>query len=169
MKVIVVNGQCGSGKTTFEKLVEQIAEQKGKKVKIISTIDYVKNIATFLGWSGKKDEKDRRMLSDLKDLLTRWNDSPYNYVFSIIKENQLSNDVDLLFVDCREPKEIQRFVDDFKALTLIVKRYAYTDCGNHADNNVYDFSYDIDIDNSRGLAELKEEAEIFVETFLEEK
>jgi len=40
--------------------------------------------------------------------------------------------------------------------------------GNHADDNVLNYQYDITIDNSRGLDELMQEATIFVETFLED-
>ena len=45
MKVVVVNGRGASGKTTFETLVQKIAEARGMKVEIISTITYVKDIA----------------------------------------------------------------------------------------------------------------------------
>jgi hypothetical protein len=40
--------------------------------------------------------------------------------------------------------------------------------GNHADDNVEQYQYDIVIDNSRGLDELLQEATIFVETFIDE-
>ena len=39
--------------------------------------------------------------------------------------------------------------------------------GNHADDNVNNYQYDIVIDNSRGLDELNQEAQLFVETWIE--
>lgn len=51
-------------------------------------------------------------------------------------------------------------------MTLLVQRGEVVIIGNHADDNVLNYQYDITIDNSRGLDELKQEAEIFVETFL---
>lgn len=168
MKVSVMNGQMRSGKTSFEKMVKEIAAARGKKVAILSTIDIVKDFAKGMGWDGRKTREDRRFLSDLKDALTRWKDVPYQEIKYRI--NQLEEDgTDLVFVDCREPEEIQRFVNDYNALTVIVQRGEFIQIvGNHADENVLNYQYDITIDNSRGLNELMQEATIFVETFIEE-
>ena len=75
---------------------------------------------------------------------------------------------DIVFVDCREPEEIARFVEDSQALTVLVQRGEVVLLGNHADDNVENYQYDIVIDNSRGLDELLQEATIFVETFVED-
>ena len=77
MKIAIVNGRGASGKTTFETMVQKIAAARGKKVKVTSTIDYVKEVAELLGWDGEKTPENRRFLSDLKDTLTRWRDVPY--------------------------------------------------------------------------------------------
>lgn len=155
MKIVIVNGQGASGKTTFEQMVQKIAKERNKKVEILSTITYIKEIATEIGWGGEKTKESRRFLSDLKDALTHWNDSPYQYIRKQIEILENEN-VDLLFIDCREPKEIKRFVEDYHALTLLVKRFnKVVIVGNHADDCVYDYDYDIIIDNSRGLNELK--------------
>ena len=45
--------------------------------RIISTVDFVKEVAKFCGWNGQKTPKDRKFLSDLKNILTQWNDIPY--------------------------------------------------------------------------------------------
>lgn len=124
----------------------------------------------MLGWDGGKTNEDRRFLSDLKDALTRWKDIPYQKIGTTIKNLKAGNKVDLLFIDCREPKEIQRFVNDYNALTVIVQRGEFIQLmGNHADDEVMNYQYDITIDNSRGLKELQEEAQIFVDTFLKEE
>ena len=52
---------------------------------------------------------------------------------------------------------------------MIVQRGEYTSVGNHADDNVDNYQYDIVIDNNRGLDELMQEATIFVETFIMEE
>ena len=43
----------------------------------VSTVDKVKEIAAECGWDGVKSPKNRKFLSDLKDLLTEWGDVPY--------------------------------------------------------------------------------------------
>ena len=147
MKIFIVNGAGGSGKTTFERMVENVAEQEGYDIRVLSTINYVKGIAKQCGWNGEKTLNDRRFLSDLKDALTRWKDVPYQFIKKQI--DHLNEDIkaDAVFIDCREPEEIARFVKD---------------------DNVKNYQYDIVIDNSRGLDELNQEAQIFIETWLGE-
>ena len=72
-------------------MIREIAEAHNQKIEILSTIDYVKDIAKVLGWDGTKTLENRRMLSDLKDLLTRWNDSPHQSVCNKINELKKSD------------------------------------------------------------------------------
>lgn len=168
MKIAIVNGRGASGKTTFETMVKKIAAARGKTVKVTSTIDYVKEVAELLGWDGEKTPENRRFLSDLKDTLTRWRDVPYQRIKNSI-DTYKESDIDLLFIDCREPEEIARFVNDYGALTILVQRGEFELLGNHADDNVMNYQYDVVIDNNRGLDELMQEATIFEETFVEEE
>ena len=164
MKIFIVNGGGGAGKTSFEKMVVEIAAAHNQKIAILSTIDYVKDVAKSIGWDGTKTLENRRMLSDLKDLLTRWNGSPHQSVCNKIKE---LNDVDAVFIDSREPEDIQRFIEEYHATTVLVQRgKEIITYGNHADDRVDDFDYDICVDNSRGLNELFAEAQIFYECFI---
>lgn len=165
MKVFIVNGRGTSGKTTFETMVCNIAKKCEKTVEIRSTIDCVKEFAREIGWNGTKTPEDRRFLSDLKDALTRWKDVPYQNIKAEIQKCAELN-VSAIFIDCREPSEIKRFVEDYNATTVLVQRGEFVMLGNHADDNVLNYQYDVVIDNSRGLTELEEEATIFVETFL---
>lgn len=161
-----MNGCGAAGKTTFEKMVKEIANAQGDKIEILSTIDYVKDVARSFGWNGEKDIKDRKMLSDLKDLLTQWNDSPHKAVQKRIEQCK-NNNVKAVFIDSREPEDIKRFVEEYQALTILVKRSTIKMVyGNHADDCVEDYEYDAVIDNSRGLLELFDEANIFYETFV---
>lgn len=166
INIFIVNGMGSSGKTTFEKMVKDIATSHNEKVEILSTIDYVKEIAKTFGWRGEKELKDRKMLSDLKDLLTEWNDIPHKKVQEKIKEYE-KNNIKAVFIDSREPEDIKRFVEEYNALTILVKRSTINLVyGNHADDGVNNYEYDIVIDNSRGLLELFNEASIFYETFM---
>lgn len=148
-------------------MVQKIAAARNKKVEILSTINYVKEIAKTIGWDGGKTIEDRKFLSDLKDALTEWKDLPYQKIKEQIEDCRNRN-IDFIFIDCREPAEIQRFVNDYQALTVLVQRGEIIFIGNHADDNVLNYQYDITIDNSRGLDELMQEATIFEETFVEE-
>lgn len=163
-----MNG-CGcSGKTTFEKMIQEIAAEEGDKIEILSTIDYVKDIARTFGWNGEKQQKDRKMLSDLKDILTEWNDLPHKIICEKIEKCR-ENNIKAIFIDSREPEDIQRFVDEYNAFTVLIKRSSIEMIyGNHADDNVDDYEYDCIIDNSRGLLELFCEANLFYETFIKD-
>ncbi len=161
MKIFIVNGKSGAGKTTFEHLV---AEHGGtNNIVIYSTITPVKIIANSFGWDGTKTSKDRKMLSDLKDLLTEWNDIPYKRVCEVIEHSKIHNK-EAIFIDCREPEEIARFVKDFGATTIYVDRKDHVgETNNHADANVENYNYDIVIYNDDGLAELFNKAKDFYE------
>lgn len=168
MKIFIVNGKGKSGKTTFEKMVQEISIKNGKKIEILSTIDYIKNIARTFGWNGEKELKDRKMLSDLKDLLTEWNDLPHKKVCKKIEEYKHKN-ISAIFIDSREPVDIERFAKEYQALTILVKRDKVNVIyGNHADDDVDNYQYDIIINNRQGLEELQEKAQIFYETFIQE-
>lgn len=166
INIFIMNGCGASGKTTFEKMIQEIAAAEGDKIEILSTIDYVKDIAKNFGWNGEKKQKDRKMLSNLKDILTEWNDIPHKVVCEKIEECK-KNNISAVFIDSREPEDIQRFVNEYQALTVLIKRSNISMIyGNHADDNVDDYEYDCVIDNSRGLLELFDEANIFYETFI---
>lgn len=169
MKIFIINGAGAVGKTTFEKMVQEISIKNGDKIEILSTIDYVKNIAKNFGWNGEKEQKDRKMLSDLKDLLTEWNDIPHKIICEKIEQYKQKN-VTAIFIDSREPSDIKRFVREYQALTILMKRSTINLIyGNHADDCVENYEYDITIDNNRGLKELQKEAEMFYNTFIKEE
>ena len=83
MKVIVISGQAQVGKNTFI----NFCKEGDYDVYDFSTIDYVKEAAKQIGWDGEKDNRGRRLLSDLKDCLTRYADIPFKKVVSISDGN----------------------------------------------------------------------------------
>jgi len=154
-KVIIINGSAGTGKDSFVKLCQQIST----KIMNVSTIDYPKQIARYFGWEGEKDEKSRRMLSGLKDLLTEYDDIPFKKIkqFIMACKNQK------IFVHCREPHEIERLKKEYNAITLLITNpNVATISTNHADAEVYNYQYDWVISNDGTLEDLKDKAEIFL-------
>lgn len=158
MKVIVViNGMGGCGKDTFISYVEKYA-----KVFNFSSVDKVKEIATMVGWTGKKEEKDRKFLSDLKKLTTEYNDMAFNSVKEAVDKFNCSND-EIMFIHIREPEEIERAVKFFGAKTLLIRRDDIkTITSNYSDASVENYNYDYIIDNN-SLEDLLSKAEKFVD------
>lgn len=180
IKVVVVNGRPGVGKTEFERLC---AEQcnlfnrvsgfvPGNRlwVDITSTVDFVKEVARFCGWNGEKTLENRKFLSDLKDLLTQWDDVPYKMIVERINSLPATQDW-LVFVDCREPTEIQKLKERLNATTVLIRRPSVenNETSNHADMEVFNYEYDLNIYNEFGLDELKMLAEHFIEYMKKEE
>ena len=168
-KVFVVNGLPTSGKTTFEKIIAEEAENQNRTVMITSIIDIVKDCAKSLGWEGAKTPADRKFLSDLKDTLEDWRDIP----FKSVKVNyKIANNIgaELLFIDAREPKDIERIKQEFNAKSILIHRDEVVNqkLSNHADSNVYETAYDYIIYNNADLNNLRESAIIFLEEVLRE-
>lgn len=177
VKVVVINGMPGSGKTTFEFICRDLCDHgipgfesnRRLVVDICSTIDFVKQIALECGWDGTKTPENRRFLSDLKDLLTHWNDIPYKRILE--RTTQLSawasyNYLDwILFVDCREPAEIQKLKERLNATTVLIQReeVKHGEVSNHADADVFYYDYDLTIYNNSDIMHLEDEAKKFIE------
>lgn len=158
-KIFIINGSGGVGKDTF-------CEKCGHytNVKVVSSIDLVKHFATEMGWSGQKTPRDRRFLSDLKDLLTAYNDLPFKDIKKKVNEFKQDTDNMFLFIHIREPEEIERAKKEFGAHTvLVVNDNVLGIYSNHADGRVLEYDYDVVIDNSGTLEELEWEAKRFVE------
>lgn len=169
MEVYIVNGAPGSGKTTFENYVQEVM---GKNFcKIFSTVDCVKKIATDFGWDGTKTPKNRKMLSDLKDLLTEWNDIPLKDIVSRVNlfkfelESFGITTQSAVFIDCREPKEIEKLKKALNAKTIIIRREEAEKkiASNHADADVLNYKYDICIYNNSSIDHLKLLTEDFID------
>lgn len=172
MKIIIINGYAGVGKSTFVEMCEDYGQ-----ILEVSTIDSVKELAEVIGWKGQKEPKDRKFLSDFKDLLTRYNDYPFNATISIIKEKLHLEELEgqniddqIIFIHCREPEEIERFKNALGARSLIVRRHGPETITqiNHADNGVFDAVYDYMIFNDGDLDRLKESAQTFIEQIQKE-
>lgn len=149
-KVIVINGKGASGKDT---LCGEAA--KVFSVLNVSSINPIKRIASMNGWDGNKDDKGRRLLSDLKEAFTRYNDMPNQYLVELHK-CFLNSPHEIMFVHIREPEEIEKFKNSIggKCSTLLV--YGRNDeksFGNKSDDNVSDYPYDFKFSNHMDIEE----------------
>jgi len=156
--IIIINGTGGSGKDTFIEFVRKFA-----KVTNFSSVDKVKEIATLIGWDGKKTEKDRKFLSDLKKLTTEYNDMAFNSIKNAVESFKTSEN-ELMFIHIREPEEIKRAAEAFGAKTLLMKKVGLSNItSNYSDANVENYDYDFYVENTT-LEELNEKALEFVRT-----
>ena len=103
MKIYVINGSGGTGKDTVCDITA-----KYYKVRNISSITPIVEIAKFAGWNGEKTNEARRLLARLKEVFTEYNDLSLNYCVQQANEF-LKSDEQIMFVHIREPKEIERF------------------------------------------------------------
>lgn len=151
-QIIVINGTGGSGKDTFIKFVSKYC-----KVLNFSSVNKVKEIARLIGWDGKKTEKDRKFLSDLKRLTTDYNDMAFNSIKEAVNTFQ-NSDNEIMFIHIREPEEIERAVYTFNAKALLIKRLGLKKIvSNYSDENVENYNYDFIIENTT-LEELDNQA-----------
>ena len=162
MRVIIINGSAESGKDTF---VEIFTKLSNNKVRNLSTIDKVKEFMTELGWDGSKDEKSRQAMSDLKRIITDFNDGIFNDMIYRIKTLSKWHGYDTIFVHCREPEEIQKFVDHYGSdicKILLVTGRKSKKYNNDADKNVDNYNYDYIIKNDGSLDELNNKVKFFI-------
>lgn len=140
-------------------------KNKRMMVEICSTVDFVKKIALECGWDGVKTPRNRKFLSDLKDLLTEWDDVPFQKILEKVEDLCLYSNDFLLFVDCREPKEIQRLKERLNATTVLVRRLGdeTKETSNRADADVFNYKYDYTIKNYGSLDDLVVECVAFLD------
>jgi len=169
LKVLAINGAPGSGKTTFENMIKA---RMGAYYCSRSTIDFVKEIATKCGWDGTKTLENRKFLSDLKDLLTSYNDGPMRDIRRCLENfeedlrfHHVEDQPHIFCSDVREPAGLQRFKDEYNAITILIRRAAAeeVETSNHADAEVLNFDYDYIINNNGTLDTLQKIAYDFVD------
>ena len=148
--VIIINGAGGVGKDTLCELASRYF-----KVTNVSSITPIKEIARSCGWDGRKDDRSRRFLAELKRLSVEYNDYPTRWATERYGEFLLS-DSEVMFVHIREPEEISKLVvaTGGRAKTLLIRggeRTRATAYGNSADDLVENYSYDYYYVNDKSL------------------
>lgn len=152
---LVINGKGGVGKDT---LCEAAA--KRFKVRNVSSITPIKEIAALCGWDGAKDDRSRKFLADMKKLCVDYNNYPTAWL-RVQYEEFLASDDQIMFVHIREPEEIEKFVKATggKAMTMLISggsRLEKSVYGNAADDNVENYEYDFIFENVGEIEEMRE-------------
>lgn len=168
IQYIIVGGFPRSGKSTF---VSYCQEALGALYTLdVSTVDLVKWLAAKAGWDGTKTPKNRKFLSDLKQLLIEWDDVPYKDIIKTARKKRAELDgygithTLYVFVQCREPEEIQKFVDRVGAHTVFVSRKDHEKPTNESDIATRRYNYEATIFNDGDLDQLKLCAQAYVKS-----
>lgn len=160
-QVFIINGQGGVGKDTICNCAAQYF-----RVRNVSSITPIVEIARFAGWDGQKTLAARRLLSQLKQAFTEFNDLSFQYCLKAYREFADSDD-EILFLHVREPQEIERLKNAIgpDCRTLLVRRsdLAVRQYGNHSDDGVEAYSYDLYFDNHPPLDTLCDRVKNFFE------
>ncbi len=164
-QIVVINGSGGSGKDTVCALA---AERY--RVRNVSSITPIVEIARKAGWDGVKTDKARRLLARLKEVFTEYNDLSFRYCMQQVDAFRQS-DEQLLFVHIREPEEIERFRRAVGPIckTLLVRRpsvEARGPFGNRADDSVQAYPYDLVLVNDGDLDQLRRKTQQMLEGLL---
>lgn len=160
--IVIINGFGRAGKDSFVHAAAKFAY-----VMNFSSVDKIKKAAKVLGWDGGKSEKDRKFLSDMKDLSTTYNDCPFQSMREKVSEFY-NSEADILFLHIREPEEIERAKKEFNAHALLIIRNSVDQVkSNHADANVFDYDYEFTVLNDGDLTDLAIHAKEFVEELKE--
>lgn len=166
-QIFIINGSGGVGKDTFVELVSTELNDILKKFHTVinfSSVDKIKEIAREIGWNGKKSEKDRKFLSDLKILTSEYCDMPFKSMKNKVTEFINDEESIFLFLHIREPEEIDRAVNEFGAKTILVVRDAVKHIvSNMADENVFNYNYDFVIENNGTKEELNNKVKEFIQ------
>ena len=159
---IIINGQCGAGKSTFVKYCGEYVLCNN-----ISTVDSLRDLANKVFYYDNDSNIDkckeyRNFLHDLKKMIKKYNPKYFqHYVNSRLKENTLN------FIHVREEKE---FKDYGKCIKVLIENPQINLNDNELSkidksHNFNDIMYDHIILNTGTLEQLKEKALIFTNMF----
>jgi len=150
--IVIISGRSGVGKSTLM----QIAANEFM-VRKVSSVEQVKKVAAVAGWNGVKDLPGRQLLSDLKQAMVTYDDSPYKALLQEYKIFTSGGD-QILFVPILEPQEIQKFAEAIRAkggkvVTLLVTRKQANKLDLAPDNATTQFTYDHIFENDKPIKE----------------
>jgi len=157
-KVIIINGSSGAGKDEFIKIFNKYTDIA---VFNHSTVDKIRDL--FNPSKCKRDELKRKLMCGIKKLLVEYDNIPFKEMIDQYENYDSFMNGFILFIHCREPDEIQQFVDHFEdCITLLMKRKDLTVPNNSSDMNVNNFQYDYVINNDGTLKDLEVTAKQFI-------
>lgn len=157
---VIINGVAQSGKDTFVSLFEDSFNDYFH-IFNISSIDPFRTIPYEWGWNGVKDDNYRAALSYLKKAATYIADYPIREMLDKRRYfNRRNGKPNVFFYHIREPEEIEKFKRalDIDLLTVLVRREVRTIPEHSTDRLVFDYRYDVVIENNSGKDKLVAEA-----------
>ena len=162
--VLIVNGKPRAGKDTFVELLSYMIP-----VYKYSIIEKVKCVALDCGWKGKKEERDRKFLYELKKLTDEYSDMSFIDVYKKIEAFANDEIKEVLFaVDIRDPEDIEMMKDLTGAFTVFIENENVPDItSNPADANVANYEYDFVIKNNGTMDDYKREVYNFLMALLQ--
>lgn len=173
--VFVINGYPGAGKDTFVNYVKkywdsfksEIKDYKNVEIVNISTIDYLKEIfKEEFNWNGEKTPEVRNALATIHKALNDWNDLPFVLTCDKIKEETLKGNI--VFLHCREPYNIKRYVEKFNGISVFIENEKAKNellsktSSNSSDLEVENYEYQVTIHNNSSLEKLQWQAKSFI-------
>lgn len=153
-KIFILNGVHTSGKDTFVKYINEY----GIDAVHYSYVDFTRDMLESKGVNVKdKSNKLRKLLCDVNNALEEYGDIPFKDCLSIANNfHQNWLDGDWLFIDCREPKKIERLKQALNAMTVFVKSNKIIAADNSADKAVAEnYKYDYVVQNTGSLDDLR--------------
>lgn len=176
--ILLINGAATSGKDLF---IDSLQFADHYTVSRTSIIDPAKKIAIQVGWRGRKEEKDRKFLAELKTLLDNYKGFSFNATIDFVagkmaEFNYSFNPEKMAHIVCiiaREPRDIEAFktyfTDQGIQVESILIRRAEAEKNlpdNHADQGIFDYNYSIQIANNGSIEDFKKTAISVVEKIL---
>lgn len=166
-KVIIINGPGRCGKDTFASFLGEEFDLYKK----VSSVDKIKEMYESIGISkNNKTQEYRVLMSITKKLVAQINNGPTEWMLDEIAWFAAQPGDGIIVVDIREPEEIDKLKNYFKLakksiLTVRVDRDVEVP-DNPSDQSVFDYVYDVIIDNNGTLDDLKDSAHTFAERFI---
>lgn len=171
MKFIILNGKGCAGKDTFKQCVIDLLDAEEISHYETSIINPVKNLYKDLILNPKKDCKYRSLLYNTKKALEAYNKDLLlkQIINEIIDFCDLYEEQQIIFIDMREKRDIQKFVKLFpNTLTVLIKNDKKDNIiyGNRADDEVFNYNYDVTINNDGTLFDLQLRARDFYQKYI---
>lgn len=134
MKVVMISGKAGHGKTTLASFLEEELAAQGKEVLVGSFGTAVKDaLRNYYDWDGKKDAAGRSLLQLVGTDIVRAKDEHY-WTDTLMRLAVAMNPDYLIVDDWRFVEEVERsseYCDDI--ITIKVERYEKW-VGDHPDD-----------------------------------
>jgi len=159
-RVFILNGMATCGKNTFVDLIS-----KFHNTVHYSIVDPVRDILSDIGIDlNKKDERLRKLTSDIKLALEEYNNYPFEQVRLFLKDFEKNSKGDeIVFIDMREEHNIQQAIKEFGAQVVFVRNdRVHTINSNVADKNVFNTTSDYIIENNGSIKDLEKKALAFI-------